>query len=405
MRKIKSFMWFLKTYALFHDPPHKALWFEHEGYRIFNKDSHEEEGVNLMTSALPGLGGAPSKEDREAVALADRLAASFDRWALPPSPGGYWAKAKYLINPFNYEKKIEVKKPPPDDFRQRFHKFVNDLKKAVEPGGGDEKRLYLYTYAAYELAWINAGLPALPADTRAPTHTAFDHLYATASVLNWVRGGRLRGCLAVADIPGIQSVLKSARKAGDYRAGSILISLAAWGLAWRYAERHGPDVLLSPTPRFNPLFYAQLRRENQALWDLYKRVVGKMLERELGPAAAAFVETVLKTSSLFPGTVYLALPECDEGEAETYFQQSLCDLLEAAKGAEAEAIPLTLSPLGDDVKKIVAKALEGIKPDYLPLKWAYVTVDEALDGLDKWAEETYGAAAEPEFVSPPVVAT
>ncbi|MEZ0248072.1 MAG: type III-B CRISPR-associated protein Cas10/Cmr2, partial [Thermoproteus sp.] len=392
-------MWPLKAYALFHDPPHKALWFEHEDYRIYDKNSHEEEGAKLMYRVFEGLGlgGTLSEKERRAVAEADRLAASFDRWALPPTPGGYWAKAKYLINPFNYDKKAEVKKPEAQEFRRGFQRFVEALRGAAERGRGDEKRLYVYAYAAYELAWIKAGLPALPADTRAPTHTVFDHLYATASVLNWVLGAR--GCLAVADIPGIQSVLKSARKAGDYRAGSMLVSLAAWGVAWRFMQRHGPDVLLSPTPRFNPLFYAQLRRENPALWTLYAEVVGQLAGRQLGlaEAAAKFVEDILlRNSAIFPGTAYFALPECKEDEAEAYFEQSLSDLLEAAKGAEVDSLPIRLYPLGEDVRKIVSKALDGVKPDYLPFRWAYVAVDEARDGLEKWAKEVYGYAGDPE---------
>jgi CRISPR-associated protein, Cmr2 family len=96
--------WFAKAYALLHDPPHKALWFE--GYRIYGESSHEEEARRMLATMLmatPLGGGAPPTRDALArrVDLADRVAASFDRWALPKPDGGYWVKAKALYNPFN----------------------------------------------------------------------------------------------------------------------------------------------------------------------------------------------------------------------------------------------------------------------------------------------------------------
>ncbi|ABO08708.1 type III-B CRISPR-associated protein Cas10/Cmr2 [Pyrobaculum calidifontis] len=386
--------WFLKSFALLHDPPHKALWFEDADYRVYDKNSHEEEAAKLFDEIFKGMGfgGVPGSEESAAVAEADRLAASFDRWALPPSPGNYWVKAKYMINPFGRERR-EIKKPTPQEFRERLGKFVGEVRRVLEAAKGDERWLYFAFYAAYELAWIKAGLPTLPADTRVPTHSIFDHLYATASMLNWTRGG---GCLMVVDLPGIQSILKSARKAGDYRAGSLLVSLVAWRVAWRFMERHGPDILLSPTPRFNPLFYAQLDRRVKGVWGLYAGAMSYYVGKKFGVSQQLPVDEwlhgLIRRSSLFPGTLYLALPECKgEDEAYSYFDEVLKEVLEAARGGEAPNLPFDLGGLDDGVKRVVEAGLKGLESvRYLPIRVAVAYVEEGLRNLEKWTTERFG---------------
>ncbi len=395
--------WFLKAYALTHDPPHKALWFE--GYKIHDYASHEEEGVGLFNAVFSGMGfgGVPGNRERNIVRFADALASSFDRWALPYSPANYWAKAKYMMNPFNYDKRREVWRPPPDEFRRRYSAFINEVRRLLEEvkrneSEGDENRernLYFTFYAAYEIAWIRVGLPVLPADTRAPTHTIFDHLYATAAVMNWVRDrDRLGGCMLVVDVPGIQSLIGSARKAGDYRAGSLLVSLAVWGTAWRFMERYGPDVLLSPTPRFNPLFYAQLDSVVSGVWGLYEGAMSHYLQRRLRHlgkvTVGGWLRGLVRRSSLFPGTLYLALPECNEDEAYGHLEKVLEEILEAARGGASTTLPIDLGELGEEVRRVVEDGLAGLGAmPYLPVRVAAVHVEEGLEGLERWVGERY----------------
>jgi CRISPR-associated protein Cmr2 len=394
--------WFAKAYALLHDPPHKALWFE--GYRIYSKSSHEEEArqmLAVMLMATPLGGGAPPTGDALArrVDLADRAAASFDRWALPKPDGGYWVRAKALHNPFNVKYSLEIKRPDPKAFEAAVLDYVHDVNDVLR-GAPSERDAYMLLYASAELAWALRGLPALPADTRAPTHTVFDHLYATASVMNWVgEGGRLRGCLLEVDIPGIQRIIGSARKAGDYSAGSLLVSLAIWLTAWQYMRAHGPDALLSPTPRFNPLFYLQLEREigggGKAL-GLYSRFAAEMLGfRELAEArregeAGSLVRFLVSRASVMPGTAYLMLPDCGEAEkAPDYFDRALAAIRDAVLGSEDVDPPLPI-PLGVDrgspIHKLAEEALRQMPMPYLQFRYRYVSVDEAREEARSLAE-------------------
>jgi len=390
--------WFTKAYALLHDPPHKTLWFEDKNYRIYNKESHEEEARHMLYAVLmatPLGGGAPPPDVTQRVKLADQIAASFDRWALQPPSGGYWVKAERLYNPFNYKYSIEIKKPTPQEFVAQLTDYVYDLNMLLRTAG-DERETYFLLYATAELLWALKGLPALPADTRTPTHTIFDHLYATTSVTNWVdESGRLRdgGCLLEIDVPGIQKIISSARKTGDYRAGSLLVSLVVWLTAWQYMRQFGPDVLLSPTPRFNPLFYLQLAREvkgGQEALRHYAELLAEVLDfkeiqegtkkggAELEIAVAGFF---VRRASVIPGTAYLMLPSCDDAEkAQERFEKALTAIKDAVLGANPRDPPLPITLHVDPQKpiyKLGKEILQKMPTPYLPLKYRYVTVAEA----------------------------
>lgn len=378
--------WFDKAWALLHDPPYKALW--PLGYKPLRGKTHEEEAKRLMAALLGGTklgGGAPDERTSRIVAAADRLASSFDRWALSTEgEAKYWVKPAELVNPFNPAYAARVEPPPPEQFGGRIESFVKNVNRVVREAG-DEKEAYFALYAVYELAWIEAGLPALPADTRVPTHTIFDHLYATASVMNWVGdGGEPRGdaCLLEIDIPGIQKVISSARKAGDYRAGSMLVSLAIWGTAWRYMDKHGPDVLLSPSPRFNPFLYLQLRRLygwGESALRLYRKVAGMAL--------GADVAALLDKTPLVPGTAYLALPSCSDAErAVEHFEDALDEIRAMVLGEREAKLPLAGSTTGD-VLKIAKAALEVAPRRYLPVRVRCASISEAWGAAEEAARE------------------
>ena len=396
--------WFTKAYALLHDPPHKTLWFEDKNYRIYNKESHEEEARHMLYAVLiatPLGGGAPPPNVANRVKTADRIAASFDRWALQPPSGGYWVKAERLYNPFNYKYSIEIKRPTPQEFVAQLTDYVYDLNMLLRTAG-DERETYFLLYATAELLWALKGLPALPADTRVPTHTIFDHLYATASVMNWIGDdGGPRGCFLEIDVPGIQKVIGSARKAGDYRAGSLLVSLAVWLTAWQYMREHGPDVLLSPTPRFNPLFYLQLARElkgGRKALELYASFVVEVLEfREVlergkkdkhdEEPEVVITDFFVRRASVVPGTAYLMLPSCGDAEkAPERFEKALTAVKDAVLGATPQDLQLPI-PLHVDAQSPVFKlgkaALQKMPMPYLPFKYRYVSIEEAYEEANK----------------------
>ena len=241
-----------KTACLLHDPPTKA-W-DICAHRDHERRAREIASDILMGSILEGAGG---KLGLESVARADCLAASIDRWLLSELIGRqrgkfpyYEIKIKNIFNPkFSYviEKEIDYPK-----------KFTEELNRILKPVN-DPRLAYHILYASYEPLWILRNLPASPADTRAPSHSIFDHVYATASMMNWlIESERPKGLLLFIDLGGPQKFISSSRKLGDLWVSSYLASALAWSLFWILIKALGPDVMILPTCRGNAFYYHSL---------------------------------------------------------------------------------------------------------------------------------------------------
>lgn len=232
-----------KAYALFHDPPDK-MW---------GLKGHEERAWDMFNKVRRGspLDGELPEWAREVVKLADRMAASMDRYAFY-SGGGEGVKYDKLHNLFNPRLWRALAPPDPG----KVAEYVENLGGRVRAAKGP-REAYHVLYALFEALWIDEGLGPSLADPRAPTHDVFDHLYATAMVANWLlAGGKPSGYFVTLDVPGVQDFVKAGRKAGDIWAGSWALSMAVWLTVWPFAWEYGPDVLLRPTARLNPYYYA-----------------------------------------------------------------------------------------------------------------------------------------------------
>lgn len=238
----------LKTYALLHDPPDK-MWV------MKRRENHEKRAkqiYSIIFEGTPFKGGVPP--DDPVVRRADVMAAAMDRYIFYEGRSGGFVDYKYLHNIFDPGYKIEI----PDVDSDKVDRYVEKLRDALRgPCGRGVRECYHAFYVLYEGLWIKEGLPPGLADTRAPTHDVFDHLYASATLVNWLAGGGdPEGFLVTVDMPGVQSFVSAARKAGDFWAGSWIVSMAVWLTAWPYVWEYGPDVLIRPTARLNPYYYA-----------------------------------------------------------------------------------------------------------------------------------------------------
>lgn len=242
-----------KVYALLHDPPNK-MW-------VLRR--HEDEAREIYDKVFRGTpfgGGVPPKEDElsRIAKEADVFASTIDRLVF--YVGGrrnYTVKYFRYHNVFDPRKSIEL----PSELGREVNEYVDELGKAVKDACKDKGRRECYHafYAYYEALWVKRGLPPSLADTRAPTHDVFDHLYASAMMTNWLfLDERPKGFFATIDVPGVQEFVGAGRKAGDFWAGSWIVSMAVWLTVWPLAWDFGPDVLLRPTARLNPFYYAFL---------------------------------------------------------------------------------------------------------------------------------------------------
>jgi CRISPR-associated protein Cmr2 len=324
-----------KAWALLHDPPHK-MWailnlakYGDERQPPGEKNlkdlpQHEREAVYLWHDVGLAQHFGPITTDEkisDLVKEADRTSSTMDRWffdQIRRAIGEREVLFKYmsLHNIFNPSLKIELPEginiDKVSEFAQKIKKILDNLEK-----GDENYRLaYHLFYSLYELMWIQKELPPSLAETRIPTHTVFDHLYATASVVNmlWPKGDEVGGYLVEIDIPQIQRVVNAARKAGDLWAGSWLVSMLTWLTAWPFVWKYGPDVMIKPTLRLNPTYLYTLSSKLSRRETVYQSFKSSV-ESIFSFWDAESLEELM-TVAFIPGTALLLLPPDAEKEVQ-----------------------------------------------------------------------------------------
>ena len=106
----------------------------------------------------------------------------------------------------------------------------------------------------------------LPADTRIPDHSVWDHLdlasaFAGAFAGDAESGGDAGPALLAVSIGPVQGFIAAARKTDDLWAGSHLLARLAWEAMKPIAEALGPDAILFPRLRGIPQVDLWLRDE------------------------------------------------------------------------------------------------------------------------------------------------
>lgn len=309
----------VKVEALFHDPPHKSYLISILG-ESFGKQ-HIEEAKTFRNTVLANTRFAEIDESvKYYVGICDRLASTIERRVIRASylgkwPRGLYLKYNYIHNIFDPSKKINISSQSAtskDDFYSAVYKAascLNKILRVLEPEVNDTI-FYNVLYTLLEPVWYVHNLPPSLADTRVPTHTIFDHLYASASIANIVtssEGFKLRGYYVLADFPGIQGFVGAGRKAGDFWAASYLLSNLMWGLGEAFTKEYGLDVLISPTPRLNPYTVKSLKKwlRNESIVENIKETLANVLK--LSKIALEFISS----QPIIPATISLLLPSHD----------------------------------------------------------------------------------------------
>jgi CRISPR-associated protein Cmr2 len=100
---------------------------------------------------------------------------------------------------------------------------------------------------------LGALWPLLPADTRVPDHSIWDHLDLTSAFAGaFTTDSKGEAALLALSIGPVQSFIASARTTSDLWAGSHLLSRLAWEAMRPVCERLGPDAILFPRLRGIP---------------------------------------------------------------------------------------------------------------------------------------------------------
>ncbi|MCG5541861.1 type III-B CRISPR-associated protein Cas10/Cmr2 [Halorhodospira sp. M38] len=254
-----------KLLARLHDPAEKAL--------VLLRDPAGHEGGTVRTLIEEILGEVP-RGAWPPVRKADRWASAADRPQFPRERDGdrfaRWSQVNFAEKPVlrhpltgeqidlgEHDKLRDVeldtlKAGSLEHFRALIHR---DAQGAVDPW---RTLLALWRFgpepaASGDAAGLGELWRYLPADTRIPDHTIWQHLDLSSALTGAFASDRQGRCalLNVALGP-VQPFIAAARTTSDLWAGSHLLARLAWEAMRVVCERLGPDAVLFPQLRGVP---------------------------------------------------------------------------------------------------------------------------------------------------------
>ena len=337
-----------KIYAYLHDPFHKPYVITNT-LKLKGKDyckglkAHENEAIWILKE----LFGEPENPCKvlEGVKDYDKMASVLDRVLIPKGYSDIQRANMEFLNPFNPEITFPVQYMVSD--KEKVKQFYDKLKEVLKSCNvkKDPIKCYHLLYATAEPLWYKVvGKPPI-ADTRVPTHTVFDHNSATATMLNVFDGSGFKGYLVEFDIPGIQSFVSSGRGPGDLWARSWLLSALAWYVVKEFVEKLGPDILITPSARYNPFYistvYAMLNgNERKTFEQVFDGIKVNLLD---------------VSQPVIPATIRMYLPK------------GVCKFLGKVAENEEECIRgILIERFNDGWKKVVETSLKALDEVVLP---------------------------------------
>jgi CRISPR-associated protein Cmr2 len=252
-------LWQYKVLQTLHDPIHKIA--------VQGRMGHVEAGRRLV-EALTG-------KRRKPFTAPDRLATGADR----PVVGSkktcfvHWPTSPILTHPLQRGLRLEVDwdlVAAPDGAKmaaaRELHERVHDMHLPFAlPAGGWEseasvRRLLLQLWRLAPEMLRDAGLQAayLPADSRCPDHSVWDHtrIAAAAAYLEEIKTKRRtperEPWMLAFTLGGVQRFLRESRKTRDLWTASMIYADLAWAAMRPVVEALGPDAILYPDLRGNP---------------------------------------------------------------------------------------------------------------------------------------------------------
>lgn len=237
-------MWNLKIGAFLHDPPDKAL-------RI---RGHVERSAGLKER----LGITISASEESAIAKADHIASAMQRINIPDELSGMvieFLTSKQGMQPEAIHPLSAVKKnklalteyiASSPGTLYTSDKLIAD-EKLQQLRDSDPKKMFFKIWRFLpELEWRYNDLPA---DSRIPDHTIWEHLDVTSALTPAVEEG-----IAILSfkLSPVQEFISQARKGIDLWAGSHILSWLSFNAIIAIVKEYGPDVIIFPYLRGQP---------------------------------------------------------------------------------------------------------------------------------------------------------
>ena len=307
-------LWHTKIAARIHDPAEKALV-------LMRDPAGHENGTSLALSRLMGLRNYSETDDADlrtlsavvfraslpsgmykTVKRADWWAAAADRpqWpmqeidvttnkgkeiTLQVASGSQvrFSSQPVLIHPLTGEQISlgQLKDTEVADIKERSFDHHLGLFKALGIQGDQPHDMRRTLLALWRFApelnetQDNGALGELwhqlPADTRVPDHSIWDHLDLTSAFAGgFAADPNGEVALLTVSLGPVQSFIAAARSTSDLWAGSHLLSRLAWECMRPLCEELGPDAVLFPRLRGIPQVDLWLREDMKLPADLFK---------------------------------------------------------------------------------------------------------------------------------------
>ncbi|MBK1735772.1 type III-B CRISPR-associated protein Cas10/Cmr2 [Halorhodospira abdelmalekii] len=368
-----------KLLARLHDPAEKAL--------VLLRDPAGHEGGTVRTLIAEVFGEAPQGSIWSLVKKADHWASAADRPQFPREQGGYrfarWSQVNFADRPI-------LRHPlTGDSIDLSAHGNLRDLDlDTLKAGSLEHFRALIHrdeggavdAWRTLLALWRFGPEPAisgdatglgelwryLPADTRIPDHTIWQHLDLSSAFAGAFAGDRQNRCaLLNVAIGPVQPFIAAARTTSDLWAGSHLLARLAWEAMRVVCERIGPDAVLFP----------QLRGVPQVdLWLLEQGLEPTLFRHE------SWVENnISDTNPLFSAALpnrFLALVPADQAET---IGQAIEDhvrawIQETAAGVVREL--LRIADLPDDPQTPAYQQARDQLAEFPEIYWSVVGWDE-----------------------------
>ncbi len=266
MTMAKTDFYTLKIKALLHDPPEKAP------VLMQTRESHEKRSQRYLDMLI----GEGEKLKTDEIDSADYIASASDRYQFPSRKNDY--RERFLRNPEIRHPLsgagIEMERMEQMDFDALNRTVENAIRKIAETylDKDESQRLRkIYLSLWRELPGLLKGeedeknrlgelWDLLPADTRIPDHSIWDH----RSMVSALAGAGMHhgnAGLLLFTIGPVQEFIAASRKTVDLWSGSYLLAWLSWQAIQSVISELGPDAVIFPNLYGQPLVDLWLKEQ------------------------------------------------------------------------------------------------------------------------------------------------
>ena len=266
-------LWQAKLHARLHDPAEKAVV-------LFRDPVGHEGGTSRALHSVLFADGIP-EAIRRWIRRADWWASAADRPQLPKNVSWAqlrWTNAPVLIHPLTGEE-FDLHSLAETEITDVKARSLTHFKRLIVRAGDQDNENDPVDWRRTLLAYWRFGAEIgvtdtadsgnlgalwqhLPADTRIPDHSIWDHLDLTSAFAGaFAADARDEAALLALSIGPVQPFIAAARSTSDMWAGSHLLARLSWEAMRVVCERLGPDAILFPRLRGIPQVDLWLRDE------------------------------------------------------------------------------------------------------------------------------------------------